>query len=104
MHHNPTPLLHRAKRRVIACAVGRALCVMAAGAAVAAVAAPAVAQEADSLRNFAIPAGPLNATLNRFGREAGIMLSFSTQATQDKSTAPPCAAPRCTTCISRILT
>lgn len=44
--------------------------------------AQAAAQADDTLRSFSIPAGPLAATLNRFGREAGIMLSFSTQLTQ----------------------
>lgn len=32
-------------------------------------------------RNYNIPAGPLEAALNRFGRDAGILLSFSTSLT-----------------------
>lgn len=48
----------------------------------AAASLPAQAQAQDDLRQFAIPTGPLSGALNRFGREAGIMLSFSTQATQ----------------------
>ena len=89
MHHNRHPFIERTKRRAIACAASHALRGLAivpmmalVGAPLSMVAASAGAQEADSLRNFAIPAGPLTATLNRFGREAGIMLSFSTQATQ----------------------
>lgn len=36
---------------------------------------------ATTLRSYSIPAGPLEAALNRFGREAGILLSFSTSLT-----------------------
>ena len=32
-------------------------------------------------RSYSIPAGPLEAALNHFGREAGIMLSFSSSLT-----------------------
>lgn len=52
------------------------------GMAMVMAAAPAAAQSQEALRNYAIPAGSMSETLNRFGREAGIMLSFSTQATQ----------------------
>jgi len=33
-------------------------------------------QDAGAMRQYRIPAGPLEAALNRFGREAGILLSF----------------------------
>lgn len=55
---------------------------LALGMAMVMAAAPAIAQSQEALRNYAIPAGSMSETLNRFGREAGIMLSFSTQATQ----------------------
>lgn len=45
-------------------------------AAGATLAAPALAQPAAEARRFEIPAGPLEDALNRFGREAGILLSF----------------------------
>lgn len=47
---------------------------------------PLAAQAADAMpataqKTYDIPAGPLEATLNRFGREAGILLSFPTDIT-----------------------
>ncbi|GAA4326214.1 TonB-dependent receptor [Pigmentiphaga soli] len=39
------------------------------------------AQQAEAARAYTIPPGPLTEALNRFGREAGIMLSFSTDLT-----------------------
>ncbi|MCX7289763.1 STN domain-containing protein [Janthinobacterium sp.] len=47
--------------------------------------APAHAQTAgqpESLRHYAIPAGPLEATLNRLGREAGLLIAFGSAATE----------------------
>lgn len=44
------------------------------------------AQSAQSARTYDIPAGPLTAALNRFGRDAGIMLSFSTSMTDGLQT------------------
>jgi len=89
MHHPPQPSFQRARHGVLACAIGRAFLGLAAAAPLVTLAAPAAAQEArnvagnaaDTVRNFSIPAGPMGATLNRFGREAGVMLSFSSQAT-----------------------
>ncbi len=47
-----------------------------------ALAAPAaLAQAADEQRYYDIPAGPLTEALNRYGRESGLMLSFSTGQT-----------------------
>ncbi|MGC3986762.1 MAG: TonB-dependent siderophore receptor [Pseudorhodoferax sp.] len=47
--------------------------------------APAQAQDAAAAqaaqRRFDIPAGPLEATLNRIGREAGVLISFGSAAT-----------------------
>lgn len=76
------PLIHRARRGALACAIARALCGLAAAAPLALFTIPAAAQQGETMRNYSIPAGPMGATLNRFGREAGIMLSFSSQATE----------------------
>ncbi|MFN3988091.1 MAG: TonB-dependent siderophore receptor [Rhodocyclaceae bacterium] len=56
------------------------------GLAPALISRPAHAVEPASAtlqRSYDIPAGPLEAALNRFGREAGILLSFSTSLTAD---------------------
>ena len=55
-----------------------ALCL---GALASLAGAPAQAQtqtagQAEDLRHYAIPAGPLEATLNRLGREAGLLIAF----------------------------
>jgi iron complex outermembrane receptor protein len=55
---------------------------MAAGLTAGVPAAPAYAQAAPATRVYAIAAGPLTDVLNRFGREAGLLLSFSTAQTQ----------------------
>lgn len=47
----------------------------------AACAPMAHAQAAEEARYYDIPAGPLTAALNRYGRESGLMLSFSTEQT-----------------------
>lgn len=44
------------------------------------------AQTVEAARTYNIPAGPLTGALNRFGREAGIMLSFSTEMTDGRQT------------------
>ncbi|GGI20846.1 ferric siderophore receptor [Oxalicibacterium faecigallinarum] len=44
------------------------------------------AQTAEVTRTYNIPAGQLTGALNRFGREAGIMLSFSTEMTDSLQT------------------
>ncbi|MEG2029675.1 MAG: TonB-dependent siderophore receptor [Janthinobacterium sp.] len=47
--------------------------------------APALAQtagQAEAVRRYAIPAGPLEATLNRLGREAGLLLAFGSATTE----------------------
>lgn len=61
----------------------RAMCLgtlagMAAGAALAPLpaAAQGVARGTPELRHYAIPAGPLEATLNRLGRETGVLIAF----------------------------
>ncbi|MES2529973.1 MAG: TonB-dependent siderophore receptor, partial [Pseudomonadota bacterium] len=63
-------------------AIARALTPLAFGAALAPVlvGAPlaAFAQPADPARVYGIPAGPLEAALAQFGRESGLMLSFTT--------------------------
>ena len=40
---------------------------------------------AQAVQRYDIPAGPLTATLNRFGAQAGILLSFSTAQTADRT-------------------
>lgn len=69
------------RRTSIAFAVAQAMmaCIVI-GSAIGATPA-ARAQPAESARAYSIPAGSLTAALNRFGREAGIMLSFSTELT-----------------------
>jgi len=68
---------HRLRRH------GLALALAAASAAVATLGTPAAcAQAAAAARAYDIPAGPLAQALTRFGRDAGIMLSFSTEQTQ----------------------
>ncbi len=44
-------------------------------------ASAAYAQTAPATREYRIPSGPLTAVLNQFGREAGVLLSFSTDQT-----------------------
>jgi iron complex outermembrane receptor protein len=59
-----------------------ALCL---GALASLACAPALAQavgQAEALRRYAIPAGPLEATLNRLGREAGLLIAFGSAATE----------------------
>ena len=61
-----------------------ALCL---GALASLAGAPAQAQtqtagQAEALRHYAIPAGPLEATLNRLGREAGLLIAFGSAATE----------------------
>lgn len=51
------------------------------GALVLAVAALPVVAQAQATRDYRIPAGPLEDALNRFGREAGILLSFTSEST-----------------------
>lgn len=68
-------------RRIVAHAIAQGL-MAAAGATGAMLATTAVhAQTAPAAKVYRIPAGPLTTTLNRFGREAGILLSFSTDQT-----------------------
>jgi len=71
----------RARALGRACAASALLAAVAAPALVPApaVAAEAVAPAPAARRTYDIPAGPLEATLNRFGREAGILLSFPTR-------------------------
>ena len=76
----------RTSASTIAIAAVQALVVGASGAWLAAH-APAVhaqvadAQKAEVQKPYAIPAGPLAGALTRFGRDAGVMLSFSTEQT-----------------------
>ncbi|GAA5233417.1 TonB-dependent receptor [Verticiella sediminum] len=57
--------------------------VLGAGALAGTVATPpGYAQPAETARSYEIPAGDLTGALNRFGRNSGIMLSFSTSLTE----------------------
>lgn len=47
-------------------------------------AVPAAYAQAQATQRYDIPAGPLTGALNRFGAEAGILLSFSTAQTADR--------------------
>lgn len=44
------------------------------------------AEQQESRRQFAIPAGPLEPALNRFGEQAGVLLSFSPDLTASRTT------------------
>lgn len=48
---------------------------------------PVSAQQSGSARHYHIPAGSLTTVLNDFGREAGILLSFSTELTNSLQSA-----------------
>jgi iron complex outermembrane receptor protein len=79
--HRP-PLRRKLRRNALACAVAHALrhtAVMVTTAGIAMHAAHA--QDADAVKRYTIPAGQLTASLNHFGRDAGILLSFSSQIT-----------------------
>lgn len=84
--HHPHPRAPRFARTVLACALGHAF--VAAGL-VTTVILPGAAQAANATATapapgrkiYDIPAGPLEAALNRLGREAGILLSFPTALT-----------------------
>lgn len=75
----------RFKRNALTCAIAYSLATL---SAVATVISPVSVLAADSTiagaaprkTTYDIPAGPLEGALNRFGREAGILLSFSTEA------------------------
>lgn len=67
---------------------GLALNLAAAGAMLAASGGASAAQAqaaAGQTRNYRIPAGPLNATLNRFAQEAGVLISAPGTLTQGKN-------------------
>lgn len=78
--HTPSSPARGFARSTMLVALGHAL---AAGAA-ASLALPGMALAAEAAparKAYDIPAGPLEAALNRFGREAGILLSFPTETT-----------------------
>ncbi|RZT39240.1 TonB-dependent receptor [Cupriavidus agavae] len=72
------------RRKLLASLVGR----VALGAIVAApLGALPLAAHAQAARSYSIPAGSLEDTLSRFGRDAGIMLSFKPEITAGKRSA-----------------
>ena len=78
---------HRFRRKLLARAARQIAC----GAAMVlpALSVPAIAhaQPASASRSYDIPAGTLEYALSRFGREAGIMLSFKPELTAGRSSA-----------------
>lgn len=72
------------RRTTIACAVTRALLPLAAVGALVIAPSMAFAQTAEASKEFRIPPGSLTTALTRFGRDAGILLSFSTEQTDGK--------------------
>lgn len=87
-----SPFAGHARPRAIAIATVQALLIGAPGAWLAGHlpaahaqgaqgAQSADARRAEAQKPYAIPPGPLAAALNRFGRDAGVMLSFSTEQT-----------------------
>ncbi|QHE87158.1 TonB-dependent siderophore receptor [Hydrogenophaga sp. BPS33] len=96
MHHRPYRLPQQPTARIarvfhcgaLAYAAGPALAVKGVAIAAALMAATAptlvLAQAADTqTRDYSIPAGPLENALNRFGRETGILLSFTPETAED---------------------
>lgn len=80
VRQSPLSPPRRFARSAMLVAIGRAL----AAGTIAASALPATAfaaEAAPARKAYDIPAGPLEAALNRFGREAGILLSFPTETT-----------------------
>lgn len=77
--HQPQPH-HVLRRTVFACAVGRIVLGAAVLAPALGVPQLAFAQTA-ATRSYDIPAGTLEDVLSRFGRDAGIMLSFKPEVT-----------------------
>lgn len=75
------PLTKRLRRGALCCAIAQGLAVMA-GLSVAAPAS--YAQNVQQTKRYDIPAGPLTAALKQFGRDAGILLSFSTAQTGNR--------------------
>lgn len=78
--HGPAPRRLRTARRPLVAALGHAVAALGLGVAAlapgVATAADAPASQPSPARAYDIPAGPLEGALNRFGREAGILLSF----------------------------
>ncbi|MBR8653556.1 TonB-dependent siderophore receptor [Achromobacter sp. Marseille-Q0513] len=75
------PAVRRLRRGAIACVAAHGLLLGGAGIPPLLYAPAAQAQPADEPRFYDIPPGPLTAALNRYGRESGLMLSFSTEQT-----------------------
>lgn len=78
----PASLRNTLRRNTLACAIAHGFSQAAIFAAMG-TALPVLAQEAETVRRYAIPAGQLTTSLNRFGRDADILLSFSAQITND---------------------
>ncbi|WP_370679482.1 TonB-dependent siderophore receptor [Comamonas sp. GB3 AK4-5] len=72
-----------AVHRLVLALAAAGLCASAAAQVAAENAAPAPsAAAADALRDYRIPAGPLDEALNRFGRASGLLLSFTQEQVQ----------------------
>lgn len=78
------------RRHAVAAAIGPVLLGGALAAALAGASGAALAQQAATAadaRNYSIPAGSLEGALTRFGREAGILLSFGSETTAGQRSA-----------------
>lgn len=91
--HFASHLLIQRTPTILACAIGN---IFLAASITAVVTLPSIAHAADAApgtpatfaarKTYDIPAGSLDVALNRFGREAGILLSFPTELTKDLKT------------------
>lgn len=79
----PSAMTTLIRRKVLCRAIAQCLAIAAGSAA-----APVLqAQVAQSEKRFDIPAGPLTAALKQFGRDAGILLSFTPAQTENRQSA-----------------
>ncbi|MFT7723185.1 MAG: TonB-dependent siderophore receptor [Roseateles sp.] len=82
MGHQPRPRI----RRTLVSLASTLACLAPPPLALLALHAGAQAQAAEARQAYDIPAGPLAPALTRLGREAGLLLSFSTEQTRDLQT------------------
>lgn len=80
-HPASRPSVRRYARSVLVCAIGQAFAATALLPGLALAADKTATAAPAARRAYDIPAGPLEAALNRLGREAGILLSFPTDMT-----------------------
>lgn len=87
-----SPLRRRLQQKTLAYGVAHALrhtaVIATLGVATAAAPLAAHAEDPETTKRYAIPAGQLTASLNHFGLDAGILLSFSSQITNGLQSKP----------------